>query len=117
TLVVVALMVIPYFGVNIQGEPLWGRSRRTRLQIFLGVFVTLFVFLAIYQAWTVLVPSVLVAALAFVPYFQPSSTSRFVRHLMSRTLPWWVMTWFIAVPLALTTVVTFLIGTVGSWVW
>jgi hypothetical protein len=117
TLVVVALMVIPYFGVNIQGEPLWGRSRRTRLQIFLGVFVTLFVFLAIYQAWTVLVPSVLVAALAFVPYFQPSGTSRFVRYLMSRTLPWWVMTWFIAVALTLTTVGTFFRGPGWSWVW
>jgi len=117
TLVVVALMVIPYFGVNIQGEPLWGRSRRTRLQIFLGVFVTLFVFLAIYQAWTVLVPTVLVAALALVPYFQPSSTSRFVRYLMSRTLPWWVMTWFIAVALTLTTVGTFFRGPGWSWVW
>jgi hypothetical protein len=117
TLVVVALMVIPYFGVNIQGEPLWGRSRRTRLQIFLGVFVTLFVFLAIYQAWTVLVPTVLVAALALVPYFQPSSPSRFVRYLMSRTLPWWVMTWFIAVALTLTTVGTFFRGPGWSWVW
>jgi quinol-cytochrome oxidoreductase complex cytochrome b subunit len=117
TLVVVALMVIPYFGVNVQGEPLWGRSRRTRLQIFLGVFVTLFVFLAIYQAWTVLVPTVLVAALALVPYFQPSSTSRFVRYLMSRTLPWWVMTWFIAVALTLTTVGTFFRGPGWSWVW
>ena len=117
TLVVVALMVIPYFGVNIQGEPLWGRSRRTRLQIFLGVFFTLFVFLAIYQAWTVLVPSALVAALAFVPYFQPSSTSRFVRYLMSRTLPWWVMTWFIAVALTLTTVGTFFRGPGWSLVW
>ncbi|MGA2607079.1 MAG: hypothetical protein ABSH01_06430 [Terriglobia bacterium] len=117
TLVVVALMVIPYFGVNVQGEPLWGRSRRTRLQIFLGVFVTLFVFLAIYQAWTVLVPTVLVAALALVPYFQPSSPSRFVRYLMSRTLPWWVMTWFIAVALTLTTVGTFFRGPGWSWVW
>ena len=117
TLVVVALMVIPYFGVNVQGEPLWGRSRRTRLQIFLGVFVTLFVFLAIYQAWTVLVPTVLVAALALVPYFQPSSPSPFVRYLMSRTLPWWVMTWFIAVALTLTTVGTFFRGPGWSWVW
>jgi len=117
TLVVVALMVIPYFGVNVQGEPLWGRSRRTRLQIFLGVFVTLFVFLAIYQAWTVLVPTVLVAALALVPYFQPSSPSRFLRYLMSRTLPWWVMTWFIAVALTLTTVGTFFRGPGWSWVW
>jgi len=117
TLVVVALVVIPYFGVNIQGESLWAHSRRTRLHIFLGAFITLFVFLAIYQAWTVLVPTVLVAALALVPYFQPSSPSRFVRYLMSRTLPWWVMTWFIAVALTLTTVGTFFRGPGWSWVW
>lgn len=117
TLVVVALVVIPYFGVNIQGESLWAHSRRTRLHIFLGAFITLFVFLAIYQAWTVLVPTVLVAALALVPYFQPSSPWRFVRYLMSRTLPWWVMTWFIAVALTLTTVGTFFRGPGWSWVW
>jgi quinol-cytochrome oxidoreductase complex cytochrome b subunit len=117
TLVILALVVIPYFDVNIQGEPVWARQRRQRLQIFMGVFAALSIFPAIYRAWTVLVPTVLVGALGLVPYFNPTSASRFQRFLRSRPLPWWVMTWFIAVALTLTAVGTFFRGPGWSWVW
>jgi hypothetical protein len=117
TLVVLALVVIPYFEVNIQGEPLWAGNRPRRVQIFVVVCVVLFVFLVIYDAWTVLVPAVLVAGLALLPYFHPSSPSRFGQFLIARTLPWWVMTWFIAVALTLTVVGTFFRGPGWSWVW
>ena len=117
TLVILALVVIPYFDVNIEGEPLWAHHRRERLQIFVGVIAGLIVFLAIYEAWTVLVPTVLLGALGLTPYFNPTSTSRFQRFLGSRPLPWWVMTWFIAVALTLTAVGTFFRGPGWSWVW
>ena len=117
TLVILALVVIPYFDVNIEGEPLWAHHRRQRLQIFMGVFAVLFVFLAIYRAWTVLVPTVLVGAFGFTPYFNPTSASRFQRFLGSRPLPWWVMTWLIVVALTLTAVGTFFRGPGWSWVW
>jgi hypothetical protein len=117
TLVVLALVVIPYFDVNIEGAPLWAHRSRRRLQIYLGVLAVLFVLLAIYDAWTVLVPTVLVGALALIPYFSPTSNSRFQKLLGSRTLPWWVMTWFIAVALTLTAVGTFFRGPGWSWVW
>jgi len=117
TLVILALVVIPYFDVNIEGEPLWAHHRRQRLPIFVGVVAGLIVFLAIYQAWTVLVPTVLLGALGLTPYFNPTSTSRFQRFLGSRPLPWWVMTWFIAVALTLTAVGTFFRGPGWSWVW
>ena len=43
TLVVLALVVIPYFDVNIEGEPLWAHRSRRRLQIvYVGVFVFVF---------------------------------------------------------------------------
>ena len=117
TLVILALVVIPYFDVNIEGEPFWANHRRQRLQIFVGVFAVLFIFLAIYDAWTVLLPTVLVGALGLIPYFKSTSDSRFQRFLGSRTLPWWVMTWFIAVALTLTAVGTFFRGPGWSWVW
>ena len=117
TLIVIALIVIPYFDVNIQGEALWGQRQGTRFKILLGVAVMLFVFLAIYDAWTVLVPTVLVSVVAILPYFYPSHPARAARFLHSRTLPWWVMTWFIAVALTLTTVGTFFRGPGWSWVW
>jgi hypothetical protein len=117
TLVVLALVVIPYFHINIEGEPLWAHRTPRRLQIYLGVFVALFVLLAVYDAWTVLVPTLLVGALGIIPYFIPTGESRFVKFLGSRPLPWWVMTWFIAVALTLTAVGTFFRGPGWSWVW
>jgi hypothetical protein len=117
TLVVLALVVIPYFDVNIEGEPLWALRSRRRLQIYAGAFAVLFVLLAIYNAWTVLVPTALVGALGLIPYFNPTGNSRFQKFLGSRPLPWWVMTWFIAVALTLTAVGTFFRGPGWSWVW
>ena len=117
TLVVLALVVIPYFDINIEGEPLWAHRTRRRLQIYLGFFAGLFILLALYDAWTVLLPTALVGALGLIPYFNSTSESRFQKFLGSRPLPWWVMTWFIAVALTLTAVGTFFRGPGWSWVW
>jgi len=117
TLVVLGLVVIPYFEINIQGEPLWSGNRTRRAQILGGVVIVLAILLAVYDAWTVLIPTVLVAGLALLPYFQPSNSFRPFQFLLSRTVPWWVMTWFIAVALTLTTVGTFFRGPGWSWVW
>ncbi len=117
TLVVLALVVIPYFDVNIEGAPLWAHRGPRRLQIYVGIFTALFVLLALYDAWTVLVPTAVMGALGLVPYFNPTSDSRVRKFLGSRPLPWWVMTWFIVVALTLTTVGTFFRGPGWSWVW
>src|SRR6266702_6325365 len=68
TLVVVALVVIPYFDVNIKGEPLWKADRSRRFLIFIVSVGLLLVFLGLYRAWTVLVPTALVAALLLFSY-------------------------------------------------
>ncbi len=117
TLVVLALVVIPYFDVNIEGEPLWAHRSRRRVQVYIGGFAVVLVLLALYDAWTVLAPTLVVGALGLVPYFYPTGASRFQKFLGSRPLPWWVMTWFIAVALTLTAVGTFFRGPGWSWVW
>ena len=117
TLVVLALVVIPYFDINIEGEPLWAHRTSRRLQIYLGVLAGLFILLALYDAWTVLIPTALVGVLGLIPYFNSTSESRLQKFLASRPLPWWVMTWFIAVALTLTVVGTFFRGPGWSWVW
>src|SRR6266581_219197 len=62
-LVVLALVIVPYFNVNIKGEPLWAANRSQRFLIFLGLLALLLGFLGLYKAWTVIVPTVVVAAL------------------------------------------------------
>jgi Cytochrome b(C-terminal)/b6/petD len=117
SLVVVALVVIPYFNVNVQGEPLWGGDRRRRLTIFLVVAAILFAFIGFYGAWDVLVPTVAYAALAVATYFIPPQRGRLAEYLQSRPLSWWIMSWFITVALTLTLVGTFFRGPGWSLVW
>src|SRR5215467_6483482 len=45
TLVVIALVVIPYFNVNIEGEPLWSRRPARNLRVVLVVLAALGVLL------------------------------------------------------------------------
>lgn len=117
TLIVIALVVIPYFNVNIHGKPLWAGRRRRRLQVFLAVVAALAVVFGIYQAWVVVVPTLALAAAAVLAYLAPLGGGRIARSLATRSLPWWIMTWFITVSLALTVVGQFFRGPGWSLVW
>lgn len=116
TLVILALVVIPYFNVNIQGEPLWAANRERRFLIFSVAFAVLIAFFGRFKAWTVLAPTVAVGLPLLVSYFA-RRRHRAAQFLRSRTLSWWVMTWFIAVALTLTVVGTFFRGPGWAWVW
>ena len=117
TLVVIALVIIPYFNINIEGEAVWARNGLRRLRAFLGVFLVLAVFLAGFEAWTVLIPSAVVGGLLLYSYFVPAESGGWKKHLRGRPVSWWVMTWFICVALILTLVGTFFRGPGWSWVW
>jgi Cytochrome b(C-terminal)/b6/petD len=116
TLVVIALIVIPYFHVNVEGKPLWGKHASRRLTIVLGVLIALLIVLALVDAWTIIVPTLLVAALLFAAYLS-RATAGWMAALRSKPLSWWVMTWFIATAVCLTVVGTFFRGPGWSWVW
>ena len=117
TLVILALVFIPYFNVNIKGEPLWAANRRRRFLISIVALASLLLFLAVFEAWTVILPTVAVSILAFVSYFAPIGGPRPAEYLRTRPISWWVMTWFIAVAVTLTLVGTFFRGPGWSWIW
>jgi hypothetical protein len=117
TLVVVALVVIPYSRVNIEGAPLWENHAARRFRIIATVLVAFFVFLVAYDAWTVLVPTVVASGFLVVSYLARPESGRWARYLRGRPLSWWVMSWFIAVSVTLTVVGTFFRGPGWSWVW
>ncbi|MGB2676378.1 MAG: hypothetical protein WAN12_04780 [Candidatus Acidiferrum sp.] len=116
TLVLIALIVIPYFHVNVEGKPLWGEKASKRFAIAVGVTLALLLLLAIFDAWTIIVPTVLVAALLVASYYSKAS-SGWMGSLRLKPLSWWVMTWFIATSVCLTVVGTFFRGPGWSWVW
>jgi hypothetical protein len=117
TLVVIALVVIPYFNVNIEGEAIWARRPAQNLRIVLITVLVLLVFLAFFHAWTIFAPTALVSALLLFSYAARQQQEGWLQVLATKPLSWWVMTWFIAVAICLTVVGTFFRGPGWSWVW
>ena len=116
-LVILALVVIPYFNVNITGEALWTSNRRGRLGAFLVVLAVLFTVFGSVRAWTLLLPTAAVAGLMLLSFFARPGGGRLTDFLRLRPISWWVMTWFIVVATTLTLVGTFFRGPGWSWVW
>jgi menaquinol-cytochrome c reductase cytochrome b/c subunit len=116
TLVLMALIVIPYFKVNVEGKPLWAEKASQRFTIVMIVLIGLVALLASVDAWTIIVPTALVASLLIASYFS-KATAGSMATLRSKPLSWWIMTWFICVALCLTVVGTFFRGPGWSWVW
>jgi menaquinol-cytochrome c reductase cytochrome b/c subunit len=117
TLVVVALIVIPYFDVNIKRERLWDAAHRLRLKVFVGSLALLAVVLAFYSAWTVVIPTAGFVLLNLAIAFRTRSGLKTVEYLRMRPLSWWIMTWFVVVSTTLTVVGTFFRGPGWSWIW
>ena len=116
-LVVMALIVIPYFKINVEAEGLWLRDKAKRLRIF-GIVVVLFcIFLAIFEVWVALVPTVIVAGfMLLAAQTDPQTAKGFRRWLIRKPLSFWVMTWFLVELVVLTAIGTFFRGPGWSWV-
>ena len=116
-LVVMALIVIPYFNINIEAEGIWVRDKAKRLRIFGVVVVVFCVFLAVFRVWVALVPTVIVAAFMYLAaQAEPQSSTGFRRWLVRKPLSFWIMTWFLFELVVLTAVGTFFRGPGCSWV-
>ncbi len=114
-LVITALVVIPYFQVNIQGRGVFLRNRSQRTKIFAAVMVILVVFFAVFDVWVALAPTLIVAAFAAAALRQAARGRE--DGLAAKPLSFWIMTWFLAELVVLTAVGTFFRGPGWSWVW
>jgi menaquinol-cytochrome c reductase cytochrome b/c subunit len=118
TMVVMALIVIPYFHINIQAEGVWLRDKTRKLRILgiaIGAATLLLVF---FRVWAILIPTWLITGLlVLAAASEPSSPSRFRRWLVSKPLSFWIMTWFLVQASVLTAIGTFFRGAGWAWVW
>jgi quinol---cytochrome c reductase cytochrome c subunit, bacillus type len=116
-LVVAALIVVPYFNINIEGESLWARDRKRRVMV-VGVVLALFcVFLLVFDVIVALVPTLLIGGLMlWSASFSLESPRLFQRWLSSKPLSFWIMSWFLVELTVLTVVGTFFRGPGWSWV-
>ncbi|MBI4864820.1 MAG: hypothetical protein HY815_31870 [Candidatus Riflebacteria bacterium] len=111
-LIVGCLMIIPYFVVNLERAPLWASGRVTKVIAILLGSVGLVAVLACSGAhplWPAIVPTILIALLMVLPGLLGTGT-RTLAWIGSRSLPFWIFTWFLAVGLALTVVGIFFRG-------
>jgi hypothetical protein len=116
TLVILGLIVIPYFKINIEAEGLWTRNRTERLRILGAVTLVFSVFLAVFQVYAALIPTLLTAALMFFSAGTKPSAGRFHLWLASKPLSFWIMSWFLAQAAILTLIGTFFRGPGWSFV-
>jgi hypothetical protein len=117
-LVVIALVVIPYFNINIEAKGLFLKDRARRLRIFYLVASALVLFLLVFHVYVALVPTLLVAGFMVLAAIScRQSLSPFRRYLVSKPLSYWIMTWFLIELVVLTAVGTFFRGPGWSWVW
>jgi menaquinol-cytochrome c reductase cytochrome b/c subunit len=118
TLVVIALIVIPYFDINIEAEGCFLKDRRRRLRIFYAVAGALSLFLLLFDVYVALAPTLMVAGLmVMAAHSSPQSTSAFRRYLASKPLSYWIMTWFLFELVVLTAIGTLFRGPGWSWIW
>ena len=117
-LVVMALVVIPYFNINIEAEGLFLKDRERRLRVFYIATAGLLLFLLLFHVYVAFVPTVIVAGFMIAAsQSSPQSPSPFRRYLASKPLSYWIMTWFLFELVVLTTIGTFFRGPGWSWVW
>jgi len=118
TLVILALIVIPYFNINIEAEGLFTKDREKRLKIFWAVAIAFCVFLLIFDVIVALVPTVITVALMALAATTPAnSPSAFRRSLAAKPLSFWIMSWFLFELVVLTAVGTLFRGPGWAWVW
>jgi menaquinol-cytochrome c reductase cytochrome b/c subunit len=117
-LVVMALIVIPYFKVNIEADGLFLKDRQKRLRIFYVVASALFLFLLFFKVYAALVPTfIMIGLMLMAAQISPKSPARFLRYLSQRPLSYWVMTWFLFELVVLTAIGTLFRGPGWAWVW
>jgi menaquinol-cytochrome c reductase cytochrome b/c subunit len=116
-LVVMALIVIPYFNINIEAEGLFLTDRKRRILIFYAAVAALCVFLLSFDVYVALAPTLIVAGFMLLAVqSSPQSRSAFRRGLAAKPLSFWIMTWFLFELTVLTAVGTFFRGPGWSWV-
>lgn len=116
TLAVVALIVIPYFRINLKQEGLWKEKRRQTLIVLLVVVGIVSAMLLMMGVYAMVIPTWLITVLMLLPY-GISRTDGFIGWLGTRSLSWWVMTWFVTTVVVLTAIGILFRGPEWSWTW
>lgn len=113
-LVVIALVVIPYFGVNVRPRSLAALNRRPTTIGITALALLLCLVMLPFGCWPLIAVSVLVWGAMMIALL---GRGRAASGLGRMTLPGWIMIWFVASASTLTIIGTFFRGPGWSWIW
>ncbi len=105
-LVVTALVVIPYFDINLQREAFWRSNTRTKLLATWAVVAgvsAVFLFTGSHPVWPIVGPLWFVGMVMTLPALI-SGDRGIVGWLGCRSLAFWVFSWFVLSAVALTVI-------------
>lgn len=116
TLVVIALIAIPYFHINVKREGIWKDHPRRTMTALLIVVALISIVLLLYGVYAMVIPTWIVMVFMILPFYSKNKKG-FIGWLASRSLAWWVMTWFVVIVVVLTAIGTLFRGPEWSWTW
>ncbi len=118
TMVILGLVVIPYFNINVEAQGVWLKNKQKRLRVLIAVVVVVTIVMVALDVWAIVIPILLVAGMMFWAAASTlESPKPFRRWLVSKPLSFWIMTWFLIEASVLTVIGTFFRGPGWSWVW
>lgn len=116
TLVVIALIVIPYFQINIKREGLWKNQPRVTLIWLTAIILASVITVTFFRAFAIAIPTIVIYGLMILPYIIKKQTG-FIGWLGQLSLPEWIMIWFVLVTGILTTIGILFRGPGWEWTW
>lgn len=115
-MVVIGLIVIPYFDINIKRDGLWKQNAQATLIRLSAVTLLLVAGMAAVDAFAIAIPSLIIYCLMLLTYVSKKETG-FISWLAGKSLAEWIMTWFVLVAMVLTLIGVLFRGPGWEWTW
>lgn len=117
-LAILALAIVPYFDINLRREPFWETARLTKRRSLITVIAAacaFFYFSGAHPIWPLIGPTLVVGAAMLWPAYA-GTESPASRWLGTRSLAFWIFSWFLLSAVTLTVVGVFFRGPGWSFI-
>jgi quinol-cytochrome oxidoreductase complex cytochrome b subunit len=115
-LVIIALIILPYYKINVKREGLWKQNKQKKIIILAFSVLIISGVSLFFHAYSIAIPTILIFSLTLLPYFL-SEKPGWINWLKRRSIADWIMTWFVVLVVVLTIIGTFFRGEEWSWIW
>jgi len=115
-LIVIALIVIPYFDINIKRAGMWQENRQATFIWLTGAVIVMVTALAFFEGIAIIVPTLMIYIAMIFPYFIKKKTG-LIGWFDKLALAEWIMTWFVLVAATLTFIGILFRGPGWEWTW